>query len=159
MSVPALGPRVVVYGPAASGQTNVSRRPLSLSDAVYEMLPAMSFDDYTKFLHEARGIIRDRKIHTLKPGALDKETTREVANILGLPARLNEVGKVMGVAAGLITIAGGASILAPAAAVIGGLVSVASALWTGTLPSNLSRISWLRWAYKWDVEDQASDAT
>jgi hypothetical protein len=131
---------------------------LSLKDAVYEMVPAMSLDDYTSFLHEARGIVRQRNVHKLKPGALDREATRDIAQELGLPARLNGVGKVMGISAGLITSLGGVASLAPAMAILGGVVSVATVLWEGALPSEVSRISWLRWALKWEIEKQASDA-
>lgn len=130
---------------------------LSLSEAVRAMAPKMTLDEYTSFLHEARGIIRDRKIHTLKPGALDRETIRDVAQHLGLPARLTAAGKVMGVAAGVIGIAGVAPEIGPAAAIAGGLVSVASALWTGTVGRGPARMSWLRWALKWDIEKQVSD--
>lgn len=131
---------------------------LSFSGAVEAMIPSMMLDEYTSFLHEARGVIRDRKIDTLKPGALDRETTREIAALLGLPARLNAAGKVMGVAAGLIGIAGASPAIGPAATVVGGLVSMTSALWTGTIGRRPSQLSWLRWALEWDVERQVSDA-
>jgi hypothetical protein len=131
---------------------------LSLSDAVAGMAQSMTLDGYTGFLHEARGIIRDRKIHTLKPRSLDTDTIREIASLLGLPARLNAVGRTLGVVGGLITIGGALPCLTPSAAVVGGVVSVASALWTGKVGSSVSRMSWLRWALKWDVESQASEA-
>jgi hypothetical protein len=131
---------------------------LSLSDAVVGMAQSMTLDDYTSFLHEARGIIRDRKIHTLKPRSLDTDTIREIAILLGLPARLKAVGRTFAVGGGLISIAGAWPILGPAAAVVGGSVSVASALWTGAVGRSVSRMTWLRWALKWDVESQASDS-
>jgi hypothetical protein len=131
---------------------------LSLADAVAGMAPSMTLEAYATFLHEARGVIRDRNIHELKAGSLDREATREVAALLGLPARLSAAGKIMGVTAGLIGLAGAAPALAPAAAIGGSLVSVASALWTGTVGRRPSRSSWLRWALEWDVERQASDA-
>ena len=132
--------------------------PLSLSQAVAVMAGSMTLDEYTSFLHEARGLIRDRRIHQLKPGALDRETTRELAAQLALPARLSKAGKVMGFAAGLVGIAGSVPELGPAAAVVGGLVSMLSVVWTGTVGRAPSRVSWLRWALEWDLESQASDA-
>jgi hypothetical protein len=131
---------------------------LSLADAVVGMAQSMTLDDYTSFLHEARGIIRDRKIHTLKPRSLDTDTLREIAIKLRLPARLKGAGRTLGISGGVITTVGAWPVLGPAAAVAGGLVSVASALWTGTVGRSASRISWLRWAFKWDVERQASDS-
>jgi hypothetical protein len=130
---------------------------LSLSDAVVGMAQSMTLDSYTGFLHEARGIIRDRKIHTLKPRSLDTDTIREIASLLGLPARLKSSGRTFGVVGGLITVGGAWPLLGPAAAVVGGVVSVASALWTGTVGTSVSRMSWLRWALEWDVESQASE--
>lgn len=131
---------------------------LSLSDAVVGMAPSMTLDGYTSFLHQARGIIRDRGIHTLKPRSLDTDTIREIASGLGLPARLKAIGRTFGVVGGLITIGGAWPVLGPPAAVVGGAVSVASVLWTGNVGRNASRMSWLRWSLEWDVETQASDA-
>lgn len=132
--------------------------PLSLNQAVAAMAPSMTLDQYTSFLHEARGLIRDRKIHQLQPGALDRETTRELAGELGLPARLSNAGKLMGIAAGLVGIAGAIPAFSPGAAVVGGVVSFLSAVWTGTAGRAPSRVTWLRWALEWDLEAQASDA-
>ncbi|MFH1312291.1 MAG: hypothetical protein ABIJ00_03610 [Candidatus Eisenbacteria bacterium] len=133
---------------------------LSFKDVVSVMAPHQTLDEYTSFLHEARGLIRDRGIQNLKPGTLDKEAIREIAAQLTLPARLSAAGKSMGVAAGVIAVAGAlpVPIVGPAVAIGGGLISVASALWTGTVGRTPARWSWLRWALKWDVEQQASDA-
>lgn len=130
--------------------------PLSLSDAVAHMVSSMTLDQYTSFLHEARGIIRDRKIHELNPGALDRATTRDIAMSLGLPAKLSASGKVLGIAAGLITAAGALAALGPPTAVAGGLVSVASSLWTGHVGTLPTRLRWLRWALVWDIESQSN---
>ena len=132
---------------------------LSLSDAVSEMALNMTLDEYTSFLHEARGVIRDNhKIHMLNSGAMDLETTRDVAQELGLPGRLSAAGKVMSVAPGVIGIAGGVEpTISLAASCVGVLVSVASEIWTGTVGRGPSRKSWLRWALKWDIEKQVGD--
>jgi len=139
--------------------TSAPQVALSLSDTVAAMAPSMTLDDYTSFLHEARGLIRDRKIHTLKHGALDRDTIREIAASLALPARLSAVGKTMDIAAGAIAVAGLLPVLGTPAAISGAIVTVASALWPGTVGRGLSRMSWIRWALTWDVERQASDAS
>jgi len=133
--------------------------PLSLSQAVADMATSMTLDDYTAFLHEARGVIRQRQIHRLQPGAMDLETTREVASQLGLPARLSGVGRTMAIAAGVIGIAGAvASPLGVPAGIAGGLITIVSAAWTGSVGRAAGRKGWLRWALVWDLEQQASDA-
>jgi hypothetical protein len=139
--------------------TGVTQRklPLSLSDVVTRMVSSMTLDQYTSFLHEARGLIRARKIHELNPGALDKATTQDIAMSLGLPAKLRASGKVLGVFAGIITVVGTLSDSDSAAAVVGGLVSVASELWTGHVGVLPPRLGWLRWAFEWDIESQAND--
>ena len=131
--------------------------PLSLSDVVALMVSSMTLNQYTIFLHEARGLIRDRHIHELNPGALDKETIREIASSLGLPAKLKASGKGLDIAAGVITVAGAFPAIGPAAAVVGGLVSCASVLWKGHVGTLPSRWGWLRWALEWDIERQAND--
>jgi hypothetical protein len=151
--------RAVQSLPTMMLETASARRfALSLEDIVAAMAPSMTLDEYTAFLHEARGIIREKKIHLLDPDGLERETIREIAADLRLPARLSHTAKVMGVAAGVIGIAGASPVLGPSAAVLGGIVSVASVLWTGTVGRDLSRSSWLRWGLEWDIEDQASDA-
>jgi hypothetical protein len=131
--------------------------PISLSQAVAAMVPYMTLDEYTSFLHEARGLIRDRQIHRLRPQAVTKETTREIASELGLPARLSGVGRTMGIAAGFIGIVGAVPQAAVAAAIAGGIVAIVSAAWTGSVGRAPGRVKWLRWALEWDLEQQASD--
>lgn len=132
--------------------------PISFSQAVAGMASSMTLDEYSSFLHEARGVIRDRKIHQLKAGAIDRETTRELAGQLGLPARLNKAGRNLGIAAGIIGAVGSVPILGPPAAIAGGLIAIVSAIWTGSVGRAPGRVKWLRWALTWDLEAQASDA-
>lgn len=132
--------------------------PISFSQAVAGMVSSMTLDEYSSFLHEARNLIRDRKIHQLKAGAMDRETTRELAGQLGLPARLNKAGRKLGIAAGVIGAVGSIPVLGPPAAIAGGLVAIVSAIWTGSVGRAPGRVKWLRWALTWDLEAQASDA-
>lgn len=129
--------------------------PISLSQAVSAMASSMTLDEYTSFLHEARGYIRGRQIHRLR--SVDTETTREIASELSLPARLKKVNLTVGIWAGVIGIAGAVPALAPAAVIVGGLVQMVSAAWSGSVGRAAGRVSWLRWALEWDLERQASD--
>lgn len=116
---------------------------LSFCGDVSAIVEQLSQDAYTSLLHDARGIVRDQRIVGLKKGAVDKDTARDIAARLGLPARLKKARKVMATAAAL----GGAE------------VSVASTLWSGMLPRRLSRVRWLRWALEWDLEKQTDEAS
>ncbi len=133
--------------------------PVSFSQAVAGMVSSMTLDEYTSFLHEARGLVRDRNIQQLKVGAIDRESTRQLASQLGLPARLRKSGRTVGIAAGVIGFGGGVAALAPAAAITGGLIAIVSAVWTGNVGRTPGRVKWLRWALEWDLECQASDAS
>lgn len=131
--------------------------PVSFSQAVTGMVSSMTIDEYTSFLHEARGLIRDRKIDQLQVGAIDRDTTRELASQLGLPARLNKAGRTVGIAAGIVGMVGAVPAFGPAAAIAGGLITIVSAAWTGSVGRTPGRVKWLRWALEWDLEHQASD--
>lgn len=131
--------------------------PISFSQAVAGMVSSMTLDEYTSFLHEARGLIREQNIQHLQAGAIDREATRELASQLGLPARLKKAGRTIGIAAGVIGISGGAAVIAPAAAIAGGAITIVSAVWSGNVGRTLGRHKWLRWALEWDLERQASD--
>ncbi len=134
--------------------SDAPRVALSFSDAVMGMAEKMSFDEYTSFLHEARGIVRDQNIHLLNPNTMDRDHIRRIAGMLRLPARLNAIGKVMGITAGAIVIAQADPKLAVYAAIAGSLVTVSDRFWAGNV-GRVSNRSWLRWAVKWDVESQA----
>ncbi|PKN65551.1 MAG: hypothetical protein CVU57_09445 [Deltaproteobacteria bacterium HGW-Deltaproteobacteria-15] len=112
----------------------------------------LSRDDYTAILHEARGLAHDMKLTRLKPGAIEKERIREFAAKLGLPPRLKETGRALGMIGGIIGGLGALSALGPSAAVAGGMVSIASAFWSGRLPKAITRYKWLHWVLTWDVE-------
>jgi hypothetical protein len=133
--------------------------PVSFSQAVAGMASSMTLDDYTSFLHEARGLIHDWKVHQLQVGAIDQDRTRELASLLGLPGRLSKAGRAVGIAAGVIGILGAVPTLGPAAAIGGGLITIVSAVWTGSVGRAPSQVKWLRWALEWDLERQASDAS
>ncbi len=63
----------------------------------------MTLDEYCALLHELRATIRGRAIHLLPPGALDKETLRELAASVPLPPRLRSRARAAGVATALLS--------------------------------------------------------
>jgi hypothetical protein len=133
--------------------------PISLSLAVAAMAPSMTLDEYTSFLHEARGFIRDRRINRMSRSAIDVPFVREVAAELGIPAKLNNLGRVAAFAAGVVGTLGAVPAAAPVAAVAGGLITLVPGIWSGNVGRRLSRVSWLKWALKWDLESEAIDGS
>jgi hypothetical protein len=133
------------------------RVPIRFGPSIARFAHELSQDEFTALLHEARGVVRDLRIVNLKPGAVDTETLREVAQRLALPARLKGTGRVLGVAAGAAGGAGAVPALGPVAALGGMAVSIASAFWTGRLPRAVSRARWLQWALEWDLEQESLD--
>ena len=129
--------------------------PLSLKETFSSLVSELSQDEYTSMLHELRGLIRDYGINKVSPGNFDKEIAREIATKLSLPPRIKALGKSAAILAGII---GGISTIPSfgvAGPIAGAIVSVSATLWKGQLPRRISKIKWLRWAYKWDIEDQA----
>lgn len=133
------------------------RVPIRFGPSIARFAHQLSQDEFTALLHEARGIARDMRLVNLKPGAVDAETLREVAQRLALPARIRGTGRVLGVAAGAVGGLSAVPALGPVAALGGMAVSIASAFWTGRLPRAVSRARWLQWALEWDIEQESSD--
>jgi hypothetical protein len=65
--------------------------------------------------------------------------------------RLRGLRKMMLLGGGIIGGLEAVPALRPAAAVVGAVVSVSPALWTGRLLRGAARIKWLRWALEWDL--------
>lgn len=126
--------------------------PLPFSQAVSTMVSSMTLEEYSIFLHEARGLVRDRKIHKMKVGTIGQEERREIAIALGMPARLKKSGRALGFTSGLVAGAGAFPALGVPAAIAGGLISIISASWTGSVGRIPGRTKWLRWALEWDLE-------
>jgi hypothetical protein len=129
---------------------------LSFAAVVAAMAPSMDLDDYTVFLHEARALIRERKIHSLKPRSLDRDAIRDVAATLGLPTRLKKLGAAFDIGAGVLSIVGIAPTWAPTAAGGRGAVSISKAFWAGQFGRTVGRVRWLRFALEWPLESQSS---
>lgn len=127
--------------------------PLSFANAISSIAKKLSLDEYTVVLHELRNIVRDKQINKLKPGEVSKEVRREIAELVSFPARLKSSTRMLGIMGGVASIIS-AFVAAPPMAVIGGAVSVASALWRGTLPRFIVRNKWLRWTVEYDFENE-----
>jgi hypothetical protein len=131
--------------------------PIRIGPHVTQFTADLSLDDFGAFLHEARGAVRDLKLSSLPPGAgVERGVVRDLASRLWLPPRLRASGKAAAILAGIATGLGASPVLGSASALLGAALSVASALWSGRLPRPVARIKWLRWAVKWDIEEEAA---
>jgi len=135
---------------------NATPPPVAVSfrDSVAQLVRRQSRDEYTSLLHELRGAVREAGLHEMSPGEFDPEQIREIAARVRLSPRLRGYSRGVAVTTGIIGGLGAVPVFWPAA-IIGGLISIGAAYWTGGLPRQVARVSWLRWAMKWDVEEQA----
>ena len=128
---------------------------ITFAASISAIAPKISRDDYTVLLHELRGLVRDRGLHRVAPGEVNRDVLRDITSAARLPPRVRDLSKAAGVAAGVI---GGLGVLIPSLSVsmaaAGALVGISTALWQGTLPRAAARVWWLRWALSWDVENQ-----
>ncbi len=131
------------------------RIAISFRDSMAKSLGQLSLDEYCILLHELRAAVRDRGLHQLGPGDVEKEVLRDIAASVSLPPRLRGVGRLALFAGGIIGGLAAVPSLGPATAVAGAVVSLSSALWTGQLPRSAARIRWMRWSLEWDLENQA----
>ncbi|MGB7290552.1 MAG: hypothetical protein WBD99_00060 [Thermodesulfobacteriota bacterium] len=129
--------------------------PVSFNKSIAGMASKLTEQDYTVLLHELRGWVHDSGMHKLGPGDFDKEVIRELASQVALPPRVKTITKALGIAAALIGGLGAFPVLGPSVAVAGAVVSISTLIWKGYLPRSAARVKWLRWAIKWDIEDQA----
>lgn len=128
----------------------------SFRESMARMLGRLTFDEYCVMLHELRGEVRNRGIHNLGAGQVDREVLREIAVAVSLPSRLKEKDRIALFAGGIIGGLGAIASFGPAAAIAGAVVSVSMGLWNGKLPRSAGRVQWLRWALEWDLEKQAA---
>lgn len=129
--------------------------PVHIGKAIAPVIHKFTMDQYAEFLNETRGIVREMGITEMKPNTIEKDTLRELATRLWLPPKLRSWGKLHGLLAGLITGIGTYPALGPISAGLGAGVSIAATFWSGNLPRTAARIRWLRWAFEWDIEQEA----
>ncbi len=128
---------------------------ISFARTIAEMAPQLTQDEYTSLIHELRGAVRELGIHLVKPGQVESGVIRELAAKVGLPARLGAAEKNLTFAAGVVGGLGAFPFIGPVGPILGIGVSIAQAYWDGSLPRSVSRIGWLRWAMRWDIEAQS----
>lgn len=130
------------------------RITVSFHESMSKLIGQLTLDEYCVILHELRSAVRDRGIHELARGDVDKDVLRDIATSVALPPNVRGSGRLALIAGGVIGGLAAIPVLGAAAAVTGAAVSVSSALWTGQLPRSTTRIKWLRWAIEWDLERQ-----
>jgi hypothetical protein len=125
---------------------------LPLGPAIAQLAPHLTLDEFSALLHEARGLLRDRKIVGLKSNAVGIDARREVAAHLKLPTRLRANAKVMGALTVAIGGLGLAPVLGPTSILLGVVAGIGSLFWDGRVPKHTGQVKWLRWALSWDIE-------
>lgn len=139
----------------ASGQPpNI---PIKFGHHLYSIADKLTTDEYACLLHELRHLVREYGIIDLKPKCIDKQVLQEIATRLCLPPRLKAWNKATGIISGIVCGAGAYPSLGPLSAILGCSVSLISSLWDGRLPGTVSNVKWLRWAVKWDIEEEGRD--
>ncbi len=78
------------------------------------------------------------------PGSVEREVLRKIASEMAFSAKLHDTPKLLAVVGGVVSTLGAALALGPPAALIGGAISVASAIWDGKLPRKAARPKFLR---------------
>jgi hypothetical protein len=132
-----------------------NRIPLSFEKTFSSLSEHLSREEFINMLFNIKRLVREYKINESVNGEFDKEIIREIAIKSEIPPRLKSTGKVAGILGGVLGGLGVSPELGPIGALLGGAVSVSSALWTGTLPRKTGRVKWLQWALEWDIENQA----
>jgi len=127
---------------------------VSFRNAIGDLAPTLTQDEYTALLHELRGQVRNLGLHKVGPGECDKEVIRELVSRVSLPPRLKAMSKRAAVITAFLGGLGAVPALGPAAALVGAALSVSTVLWHGKLPRGAAQMKWLRWAVEWDIEQQ-----
>jgi hypothetical protein len=135
----------------------VPRVCVSFASSVSSMCDKLSQEDYLMLLHDLREIVRSQGLHTLTPGAIEEDVVREIAGKVRLTPHLAKFAQTAAVVGGVVGGLGAISFLGPVAAIAGGAIAISAAIWSGELPRNAARIRWLRWAFRWKVEDEVEE--
>ena len=129
--------------------------PISWSKPASTIAQHSTLEEFVKFLFDLRCQVRLFSVS--EPGFADRpdrEMVREIAARVGLPARLKRVPEIDAVAGGILGMTAAIPSVGPLAALLGGAISVSSAIWKGRVGRRAGRIRWLHWALTHDVEDQ-----
>jgi hypothetical protein len=108
-----------------------------------------------RLLLSLREEVRKIDLHQREPGQFDPQVIRDIAAKVGMPSQLKGTTRLIAVAGGVVAGLGAVPVLGPAAAIGGGVIAVAGALWSGNLPRGISKVQWLKFAIEWrDLERQ-----
>jgi hypothetical protein len=127
-------------------QVSLPLIPFSFKEVVENCVNQMTQETYTILLHEARNLVKEDKLDTLKPSEVTSDILREIAAKLTLSPRLKKIPipkAIKGIVKPFI----------PEKACC--LMSIVKSFWERPLPTSVSKITWLHPFFKWDLENQA----
>jgi hypothetical protein len=127
---------------------------VSFQKAVGDMADRLSQNEYIQLLLDLRTIARDQGLHLLKPSDAEPQAVRAIAQKVKLTPYLKTMSKKAAVVGGIIGGFGAIPILGPAAAIMGGAVSISASVWSGRLPRPVAQWKWLQWTLRWKVESE-----
>ncbi len=129
--------------------------PISWHKAAVTLSDKTDLDGFIVFLLDLRNQVHEYKLHKVsRSDQVEKDVVRDIAQRVGLPPQFKYHGLTASILTGILTSLAVFPALGPLSAVAGGAVTVTTNLWKGNLPSGVGKIKWLKWAIKWDVEDQ-----
>ena len=136
-----------------------TRIPFRLGPHLVPLARKRGRDWFTSTLHETRGYLRQEGMTELQEtGAVSRDALRELASRLQLPAKVRGY-EVAGRTATLVSASGGltGSLISatPWPAVVGSAMTVATNIWSGSVPGSVSRLRWLRWLLQWPLEEES----
>jgi len=146
--------RDAILLPGISRETAPPPIGISFDSSVRLLSPYLDLESYVELLTKIRVIVNDLKLKDIAPGQVDCDIVRMMAAELRFPAKLRDQGKLVSAALALLGGFGATPALGPVATISGAALGLATVFWEGQLPRELSRLTWLRWAFHWDLENQ-----
>lgn len=146
------GQLVTEVGPAAKQSI-----PFSLSKSFSDLAPRLSQQEFVSSIMLLREEVRRHGLVGAEPGDFDKEILRDIAANCRLPGRLRYGENVPEIVAIVLSAIAANAVAGLPGAMVGASISVAGSIWkppSTQIAAKAADISWLRWAVKWDIEDQ-----
>jgi hypothetical protein len=137
------------------------RIPFRLGPYIVQAAQDRNRDWFTSTLHEARGYLRQEGMTELEDaGSISRDALRELAAHLRLPARLRKY-EIAERTATLVSAGGGiaGSVISTHLwpSVVGSSMTIATKIWSGSMPAGASRLRWLRWMLQWPLEEETQN--
>lgn len=135
--------------------------PFRLGPYLVDIAQKRGQDWLTSTLHETRGYLREERMTELEDsGTVSREALRRLAIRLRLPAQVRRFD--LGKRSASATSASGGLLGSLAAtsmwpAVVGSALTLATNVWSGGVPGQVSKVRWLQWILQWPLEDEAPD--